>query len=254
MKLYAALFILSICLFPVISLNAQTIGQTGNETGFILKKEYSVHFLAHSEGLGLGFRWGQRNTVNSGRFIDFDIVNMKHPKEIKMSNVYMFDEARKFVYGKQYYVFMSRIGLGSLRVMNEKPYWGGIDVRRFYSFGASIALAKPTYLYILDNTAYSYYYDLVLQRYNPEEHNLSNIYGRGPFLEGFSKSRIYPGAYFKTGFSFEYGPEKSLLRYIETGVVVDVYASKIPIMAFNKNRNYFISFYISANFGKRYNM
>ncbi|HBG71348.1 MAG: hypothetical protein A2W93_01470 [Bacteroidetes bacterium GWF2_43_63] len=253
MRLLKVSVIFLVSFFSVITSRAQIAGQTGNEPGFILKREYSFHLIAHSEGMGLGYRWGQRNTVNSGRFIDFDIVNMKHPKEIKMGNVYMFDEARKFVYGKQNYIYLSRIGLGSLKVMNEKPYWGGVDVRRFYCFGASIAMAKPTYLYILDNSTSSYYYDLILQRYNSEEHNLSNIYGRGPFLEGFSESKFYPGAYFKAGVSFEYGPEKSTLRYVEAGITADVFAKKIPIMAFNENKNFFITFYISANFGKRYN-
>ncbi|MPL99176.1 hypothetical protein SDC9_45392 [bioreactor metagenome] len=243
-----------ISLFSVISTRAQIAGQTGNEPGFILKKEYSFHVMAHSEGLGFGFRWGQRNSVTSQRFVDFDILNMKHPKEIKMGNIYMFDDANKFVYGKENYIYLSRIGLGGLKVVNEKPYWGGVDVRRFYCFGASIAMAKPTYLYILDNsTTSSYYYDLILERYNPEEHNLTNIYGRGPFLEGLSETKIYPGGYFKAGFSFEYGPETSMVRYLETGVAVDVFAKKIPIMAYNKNENYFITFYITANFGRRYN-
>jgi len=242
-----------LCLFSAFSSCAQVTGQTGNEPGFILKREYSFHLTAHSEGLGLGFRWGQQSTVNSQRFVDFDILNMKDPKEIKMGNVYMFDEAKKFVYGKENYIYISRIGLGSLKVLNEKPYWGGVDVRRFYSFGASIAMAKPTYLYILDQTTGTYYYDLVLQRYNPEVHNLTNIYGRGPFLEGIGESKFYPGLYFKGGVSFEYGPEKSVVKYLEAGVAADVFIKKIPIMAFDNNRNYFITFYISANFGKRYN-
>lgn len=253
MKMYRLFVIFFVSFFSVITSRAQIAGQTGNEPGFILKREYSFHFVAHSDGVGAGFRWGQRNTVNSGRFIDFDVVNMKHPKEIKMGNIYMFDEARKFVYGKQNYIYISRIGLGSLRVLNEKPYWGGLDIRRFYCFGASFAMAKPSYLYILDNSSSTYYYDLILQRYNPAEHDLSNIYGRGPFLEGFGESKFYPGAYFKAGFSFEYGPEKSMVRYIETGIVAEVFASEIPMMAFNENKNFFITFYISANFGRRYN-
>ncbi len=241
------------CLFSVLVATSQEVGTTGNEHGFILKREYSAHAFAHSEGMGFGMRWGQYNSYNSQRYINFDLLNMKHPKEIKMGNVYMFDNARKFVYGKQNSVLMMRFGLGSMNVLNEKPYWGGVDVRRFYEFGASIAMAKPVYLYIIDQSSSTYTYHLNLERYNPEEHNILNIFGRGPMLKGVGESKIYPGLYFKGGFSFEYGPERRLVRYVETGVAVDLYLKKIPIMALAENTNYFISFYVAANFGKRYN-
>lgn len=242
-----------ISLFSVFHLSAQDVGLTGEERGFILKQEYSFHLTAHSEGLGLGGRWGAQNTVYAQRFIDFDLLGMKHPKEIKRGGLYMYDDARKFVYGKQNSVFISRLGLGSVTTLNEKPYWGGIDVRRFYSFGLSVAMAKPVYLYILRQTTTAYYYDLVLERYNPAIHDLTNIYGRGPFLEGLGESKFYPGLYFKGGVSFEYGHEKSTVRYLEVGVAADAYLSKIPMMAYDKSRNYFITFYISGNFGRRYN-
>ncbi len=242
-----------LCFLPVLYTSAQEVGVTGNERGFILKREFSINAMAHSEGLGFGMRWGQNNTYNRQRFFDIGLLNMKHPKEIKMGNVYMFDDARKFVYGKEYYVFMMRVGFGSMKVLNEKPYWGGVDVRRFYILGPTLAMAKPAYLYIIDQSTSTYNYYLSLERYNPEMHNLTNIYGRGPILQGLGESRFFPGFNFRGGFSFEYGPEKKLVRYIETGISADVFLSDIPIMAYNNNKNYFITFYISANFGKRYN-
>lgn len=244
---------LFLCCFSFLTAFSQDVGTTGNETGFILRKEISFNFLAHSEGIGIGFRYGQNNTVNSQRFIDIGVLNMKHPKEYKVGNIYMLDNARKFVYGKQNHVMILRAGLGSLKVLNEEPYWGGVDVRRFYVFGASVAMAKPSYLYIIDQSASNYTYYLTLERYNPEVHNMTNIYGRGPWLEGLGESRFFPGLYFKGGFSFEYGPERKLVRYIETGLAADVYLGNIPIMAENPAKNFFITFYVSANFGKRYN-
>lgn len=239
--------------FPLLS-SAQSVGETGNEPGFIYRREYNIYPKIHSEGWGLGFRWGQNNTVNSQRFIDFHITNMKHPKEIKSSNSYYFEDARSYVYGKQHYVLMARLGFGSMKVLNEKPYWGGVDLRHFWSIGPSIAMAKPVYLYVIDDSSYMYSYYLNLERYNPEIHNPNNIYGRGPFFQGFSESRFYPGISFSTGLSFEFGHEKQVVRFVETGVNVDLFFKGIPIMAFNKNENYFITFYLSYHFGRRYNL
>ena len=241
------------CFISISALKAQNVGQTGNEAGLIYKQERSFNFLAHTQGVGAGFRWGIRNTARTQRFIDFSILNMKHPKEVKMGNIYMLDDALRFVYGKKNFVYITRFGLGSQRTLNEKPYWGGVDVRYFYSFGASLSMAKPSYLYILRTSGSSYYYYKELERYDPAEHNLYNIYGRGPFLKGLGKSRFYPGVFFKAGLSFEYGAAKTAVKYIETGVAADVFLKPIPIMAFNKNNNYFLTFYVSINLGKRYN-
>ena len=232
---------------------AQSVGDTGDEPGFIYRREYSFFPIIHTEGWGLGFRWGQNNTVNSQRYIDFHITNMKHPKEIRTSNSFYFEDARSYVYGKQYYVFMARLGFGSMKVLNEKPYWGGVDVRHFWSIGPTIAMAKPVYLYVIDDSSYMYSYYLQLEKYNPEVHNTGNIYGRGPFFQGFGESKLYPGLSFTTGLSFEFGPEKTSVRYLEVGATADLFLKSIPIMAYNTNEQYFITFYLSYHFGRRYN-
>ncbi|PLW92212.1 MAG: hypothetical protein C0592_11955 [Marinilabiliales bacterium] len=249
--LFILFAILSFC-FPEIAA-AQSVGETGNEPGFIYRREYNIYGKIHTEGWGIGFRWGQNNTVNSQRYIDFHINNMKHPKEIRTSNSFYFEDARSYVYGKQYYLLMARLGFGSMRVLNEKPYWGGIDLRHFWSIGPTIAMAKPIYLYVIDDSSYLYSYYLRLEKYNPGVHNTSNIYGRGPFFKGIGESKFYPGLTFSTGLSFEFGNEKTSVRFLEVGATADLFFKSIPIMAYNENEQYFITFYLSYHFGRRYN-
>jgi hypothetical protein len=40
---------------------------------------------------------------------------------------------------------------------------------------------------------------------------------------------------------------------IETGISVDAFAKPIPMMAFNKNSNFFLTFFIRVLVGKQWN-
>lgn len=219
----------------------------------MLKREFSFYGMAHSRGLGLGFRWGTNKTALNKNMIEVEFLNMKHPKEIRTSNNAYFESARSFVYGKENYVMLLRGGLASQHIINEKPYWGGVEVRRYFAFGASIGMAKPSYLYVIGQTNSPYEYFLSLEQYNPETHDLNNIYGRGPFFKGFGQMKFYPGLYSKMGLSFEYGSDKSIVKALEVGVAADAYLSKIPILAFCKNEQFFITFYLTMHMGRRFN-
>ena len=113
-------------------------------------------------------------------------------------------------------------------------------------------MAKPIYLYILYPTAFEGEYELIMEKYDPEKHYVDNIYGRAPFTKGISELKPIPGAYVKAGLSFEYGNFINNIRCLETGVTLDVYGKKIPIMAFADNSNYFLNFYVNWVFGKRW--
>ena len=60
-----------------------------------------------------------------------------------------------------------------------------------------------------------------------------------------------PGAYLKTGLRFDYGRYNEMVSAIETGIVVEFYASKIPILARQKDKNLFIQGYVAVALGRR---
>ena len=178
-------------------------------------------------------------------------MSQHHPKEIRVSNNAYFSNARSFVYGKKNAIFLLRGGPVSTKILNDKPYWGGIEVKHYYSLGLSLAAAKPVYLYIIDDNSYQYYY-LVEEKYDPSKHDLSNIFGRAPFFKGFGNMRFYPGLYFQTGLGFEVGKSKNVIRQLDVYANIDFYFSKIPLMAYASNSNYFINFALAYHFGRRY--
>lgn len=216
----------------------------------LLKKEYSIGIIAHNLGFGLNFRLGRNKTYFNSRIIQIEAVSMKHPKQIRVINPYYYN-AKSYVYGKLNHVYMLRIGYGNKRLLNRKPYWGGVELRLLYVGGVSIAFAKPVYLYFWDET-YSYVKE---ERYNPDNfyHSSEYIYGRAPFVNGLGEIKVYPGIFAQAGLNFEFGEQNTRIRALEGGATLEYFPIAIPIMAFNPAQNFFPTVYLNFHLGKRYN-
>ena len=221
----------------------------------ILKKEKSGSINVHSSSVNIGgFGYRSGNFINGfkKRMIEFEVVSMRHPKEIKTVNPF-FENSKSYYFGKLNNVYSVRAGYGIQKVLSSKPYWGGVELRFLYFGGVSLGVTKPVYLYIINDSYNIYEVLLSVERYNPDKHSIHDIYGRGPFGKGIDKLKVYPGLYTRLGLNFEYGLWDESINALETGVIIDVYPKPIPIMAFNKESYFFISFYLSFNFGKRFN-
>ncbi len=251
----APVIILSFFLAMVLTVTA--IGQPEDLVEYdsiadrvLLKKEMTVGLTAHILGMGANFRIGSNKTFFNSRIIEIDVVSMKHPKQIRVINPYYYN-ARSYVYGKLNHVYMLRAGYGHKRLLNRKPYWGGIELRALYMGGATIAFAKPVYLIFWDET-YTYKKE---EKYDPDNyyHSSEYIYGRAPFTDGLGEIKIFPGVFAKAGLNFEFGKLNSKIRALEVGGVFEYYPKAIPIMAFNPAQNFFMTFYLNFSLGKRYN-
>lgn len=217
----------------------------------LLRREFAGGILLHSRGWGFHFRKGRNLTYFRSLNWEVDVVSMKSPKQIKTINPY-FNNAKSYVYGKLNHVYIARGGIGIKRLLNRKPYWGGIELRFVYTGGFSLAFAKPVYLYILNYSPDNDDYTVDIERYDPEKHGLDNIYGRAPFTSGIENTRLHPGIYAKAGLNFEFGAYNSSIKAVETGAILDYYPLPIQIMAYNPEYSFFLTFYISVCFGKRY--
>ncbi len=216
----------------------------------LLKKELTGGIVVHNLGMGVNFRKGVNKTFFNSRIFEMELVNMKHPKQVRMVTNYAY--AKGFFYGKLNHVYMLRAGYGFKKLLNRKPYWGGIELRAVYLGGFSLAISKPVYLYFwYENDPYHYY----MQRYDPDntKHSLDLIYGRAPFLNGFDEIKVYPGIYARGGLNFEFGTLNSKIRSLEVGGVVEYFPIPIPIMASNPENSFFLTFYLNFSLGKRYN-
>lgn len=255
MKFLAGIFVVIISLLPV-SLIAQytsVIDTALQGENIIFRKEFSGGVIIHSAGWGAGLRKAKNKNAFEKSFWEADIISMKQLKEIRTTNPW-YANAKSYVYGKLNDVVITRVGFGGQRQIARKPYWGGVEVLFNYSGGASIAFAKPVYLYVLEYTNLTQLeYDLVVRKYDPNEHFYDNIYGRAAFIEGLNEIKVYPGIYGKAGFDFEFGQYSRAIKALEVGASFNLFPVAIPTMAFNDPVNIFASFYISLYLGRRSN-
>ncbi|MCK4569931.1 MAG: hypothetical protein KAT76_06550 [Bacteroidales bacterium] len=217
----------------------------------LLRREFAGGVILHSRGWGFQFRKGKNLSYFKSLQWEINVVSLKSPKQIRTLNPY-FNNAKSYVYGKLNHVYILRAGIGIKRLLNRKPYWGGIELRFIYFGGFSLAIAKPVYLYVLNFTPENEEYTINIEKYNPKIHGLDNIYGRAPFTHGIGNTSLHPGLYVKLGLNFEFGNYNSSIKAVEAGATLDYYPIPVSIMALNPEQSFFLTFYIGFSFGKRY--
>lgn len=222
------------------------------EKPVLMKNEMTFGLNVHSSGWGVQFRRSFNITGFKKLTFEGDFVGMKHPKEIKSINQ-AYDNPRSFVYGKLNSLSILRCGTGRQITIYSKAERNGVEVRLNYSGGLALGILKPVYLNILTEAApNSSTLIVVSKKYDPETDSLYDIYGRAPFTEGLSELSFRPGIYGKIGFNFEYAPVFEDVKAIEIGAIVDAFPTVIPIMAMTKNKQLFLSFYITIMYGRKW--
>jgi hypothetical protein len=253
----ASSFLLILLLFlSGVAFGQNTSGEDFDDVSdqIIYNRERTVNITAHNLGFGLSYRPGRNKTAFSTTILNFELITMKSLKQVKIINPY-YSNSKRYVYGKLNDVFMLRGGYGIKKLLNQKPYWGGIELRWLIEGGASLAFQKPYYYFVI-NIEQGVNGNLVIEtkRYDEGTTSIDDIYGRAPFTKGLGEISIRPGIYFKSGLNFEFGYVKTQLKAFEVGGAVEFFPQGVTIMADNKNQNFFLTFYISFGFGKRFNV
>jgi len=243
MKKAGIILFLTFIFIPVFSQ-----GELDDQQRLFYRNEKTMGGTLSSTGLGVGFRYSKRINFFNKRIYEADINIIKHPKEVKTSNP-LFQNSKRFVFGKLNNFFNIRTGLGFMRVKYKKTDKGGIEVRLVYAGGLSMGFYKPVYYEVLTPVSL-YEYTLVTEKFNPALHSSYDIYGRASFFKGFNELKFMPGVYGRIGVNFEFGKKDPILNIIEAGLTVDAYPKTIPIMATEDNKQIFIAFYVSYRFGK----
>src|ERR1035437_1049918 len=220
----------------------------------LLTQEHSFFGMIHSNGWGFGFRKGINRDYFKKQMFEAEFLEMRSSKETRSINPNFYG-AKSFYYGKINVCYIIRSGVGYQYLLNQKPYWGGVEVRGFFYVGGEIALAKPVYVKYLSTTSTGPYVesDLKTVRYDPSLLNPNYIYGKASFFKGINQIKPYPGIYVKAGANFEYGTYNTKTTAVEAGVILDYQPKAAPIMGLIKNPNLIPTVYISFHFGKRYN-
>lgn len=228
-----------------ISASAQLPAEQNNKAGF--RKSAYGGIVLHTQGMGFNLCFSKFKTATTKKLFSFDLVSMKHVKEVKSFGV-IDKNAKGFVYGKLNSLYIIRFGYGRKKILHEKLREQAVEISYTWIVGPSVGMAKPVYLEVFNIVGET----IQVEKYDPEKHNLTNIFGRGPGSRGISEIKFYPGAFLKLGLTFEYSAYRGSIKAIEVGGVLDVYPQKIPIMTNTRNNFLYPSLYINLLIGKKY--
>ena len=230
------------------SQSAQQALDQGQDVNVLFRNEATGGVFMHSRGFGANYRRYWHVTGKLKRLIEFEGLNMRHPKEISVKS----DAGGKsYKYGKLNGLLFLRAGFGFQRTLYERAERKSIEVRMLYTIGPSLCFSKPVFLQI-DSSIGGLGTVVKDEPYNPATQNQSNILGRAPIFEGLQYIKIHPGAYAKLGFSFEYGDRTNAIKAIEIGTIVDFFPTAVQTMAYSKAENFFVTLYVAFHFGKRW--
>lgn len=247
--------LLSLLIFSGTLFAQDSLRAVGDGTNILFRNEASGGLTIHSNGFGISFKRGWHMTGYKKQMLDMDLVSLRHPKQYKQANPY-YQDARPFFYGKQNFVYLLRAGYGRQNILFSKAERSGVEVRYNYYAGASMGITKPVYLEVLLDSKFDSLTKVIeVRQYDPEDsqqQSVENIFGPGPYFQGFDQLDIHPGAYGKFAISFEYSGWQNKVTALETGITVDYFPKAIPIMAFNKKENLHVNFYISLLWGGKW--
>ena len=240
------ILLISIFVFFVESILAQ--GTVFEEKRTIYKREETFGATIHTTGWGLVYRYGKYTSGFSRRLYEVELVGKKHPKEIKTFTS-LFDNSNGYVYGKLNSILLLRGGIGNHVTFISKQSVRGIAISYILNGGLSLAYAKPTYvetIFIDEGIVSSR-----VEQYDPDVHTQGDIIGGASFFRGFFGGKFYPGVYLKAGLHFESSLVANKISGLEVGAVLDLYPKKVPILANDLNRFYFLNLYVSLTFGTK---
>lgn len=235
--------------FFFLELSAQLPAEQINQARFT--KEVWGGFIMHSQGFGLNFNYSKFKTFKKKKYFTIDLLTMNHEKEYKIFGS-IDENAKRYVFGKLNAFMVLRPGIGGRKILVEKLRDNGLQITFNYSYGPSIGLTKPVYLEVLNIDSFGQVIGYSIEKYDPEEHNIYNIYGRGPWSRGFLEGKFHLGGFLKLACEFEFSDDRGIIKALELGGVVDAYPRRIPIMTEIENPFIFPTVYLSLLIGAKY--
>ncbi len=227
-------------------------GELDLEKKVILRDERTFGVFLNSNGISGDYTYLKRINARNHKLYQLELMGVKHPKEVKLTNSSSYYNQRSFIFGKQNVFFQLRGQYGRESELFRKNDKGGISIRYFYSIGPTIGILKPIYydMVYLDPDLYEVYR---VEKFSTSTHQ-SNIAGKASFFKGFNEISFVPGASVKMGFSFEYSKQDITVHALDIGMGMDLFTKGIPILATENNNFYFFNLYAGYRFGKVINI
>lgn len=235
--------LLLICLLPMVAWAQESDEDEDYQTEFL----YGINFNTNG-GLfgGLVFRYSTVMTEKMRQTFGLEIVNVKHPKEIRTQSS---ANGSSFVLGKSNYLFVIRPQYGRELLIFRRAPEEGVRISAIGAIGPSIGIIKPYYVIVQPTGG-----DPIVEQYNPyspNQTNPQNILG-STGLTRFTGTQLGIGINAKAGLSFEIGGFRSSATGFEVGGMVEAFTKKIIMIPLAENRSVFASVYLNIFFKSKH--
>jgi hypothetical protein len=220
------------------------------EEGVLIYSKQSIFGVQlRTNGYGFFYELGRMKSNRKTNIYRIDFAEVKEHKEEKLLGSAFFGNA--YIFGKRNYFYPVTLGFGQQYILGQKGNKNGVAVTAVYNAGLSIGLLRPYYINADDPVTG----ESKTIKYTPEDSALfvtpEAITGGGGLGKGWGEIKIKPGAFAKVAMRFDYGRFNESVAALEIGMSADFYASKIPILLFQKDRQLFMQAYIAILFGRR---
>lgn len=209
------------------------------------KKSFLFGAKLISDGYGAFFELGRASSVKKSLLYQLEISERKNKKEEKVS---YYANTVPYIYGKINFFYPVKLGVQQQILLGNKSNKNGVSVTGNYGGGISAGLLRPYYVQVQQGNQINYI------KYNSADSAAfltSKIYGGPSFGKGWSDLTVVPGLYAKAALRFDYGSYNEVISAIEVGITGDYYSKKVPLLAYNPEKQFFFSGYVSILFGKR---
>ncbi|MEX0968157.1 MAG: hypothetical protein WD077_13030 [Bacteroidia bacterium] len=214
--------------------------------------ELTGGIIAHTNGFGITGKFGSEYKEQIPLVAGLDFLYIRHPKEARIKNPF-YDGTTPYVFGKLNSLFVIRPFIGSHRKLSIRVLPRDVRLRLNYSIGLDLALLKPVVLGIVRYNPGGTTYRVEYEQYEPAVHtNQTAIFGTSGFFEGLDDLQLKAGTSLKAGLEYKIGRDDRMLQLIETGVILDVFVSEIPIFAFGENQRVFPNLFLQFSIGQRW--
>ncbi len=216
-----------------------------------LTDELQFGVMMHTQGGGVTIRKGNYKGASRIGWFGADLILLKHPKEIKISNP-IYENGRSYVYGKQNAFQMLRLWRGHQKLRSEKLRKDAVRLSTHWRYGFTLGVLKPVYLEIgYPDIPYDY---IATEVYDANAHFSDNIYGQASWSNGLDQLDLVPGLHMSYGLDFEYGNERFEQRTLSAGIACDAFLSPPEIFAagFEQNRRLFVTLFATFELGRNW--
>lgn len=218
------------------------------EEGILVFKKHFIYGggLA-TDGYGIFAEKGIKQDKRKTTLYRIELYEKKHVKEERLNlQANSFGATNTVIQYKLNNFFQLKLGYGMQYLIGGKGNKNGVEVTAVGVGGITMGLLKPYYLNVQDSRGVR-----TQVTYDTPDTTQYFLIGASGLSKGINETKIRPGIFTKTGLRFDYGKYNEMVNSIEVGICTEFYTNKIPQMFLLKQRNLFLSLYVSVLLGRR---